>query len=1343
MLSMNQILAITQAEEPIPPSLSEIYSPEFHDIIRWNWSDIRSSLILPYGNLQCNEFSFRFSKLKPQNGVDWWPEKALHHYVICQYAAGIVYHYYSQRRRSVFINFGVSLCCYETNGESNYLYSSRGNHVCLPTAFLIHDGPSFEHFFNDILPSYSLKNYVENVIQAISHKYDGIALPLTIHFFLTENLARIYGGITNQHFRNKKRTNHGQFASQTTPLKTCASRITRLTFERAKTTKKGLTSKCCINGRKNECIFEALSASFDVKRGRPKKTELLIKKKNQKRARRLKKAFVKWVRERIGNGGEEPLSRHGFNSISLDLLENWLHCNINVFSQRCHPAKRICMSTCSVSNHTIGGQQRIARTFNTERSSDGKFVDTVNLLSETNHVYGIVNLKQYSAKYVCKRCNYSFANKQNFEAHNMKVAKCNDGILKYKGNSLVRCANVLKTDFETILPDCELKTDTLFMIVVVSKTMDQRLTLDTIIKYSEKRQLRKKFEFSDLAECCTFLHQYCYIAAEPILSRRLNRNVRNLAYLQNGIEEASKEEIGVKFQNDERRLKLKKLLHVKDALLLFLQHVNCVITAEATHIPLAEKVLMGVLSVMTTISKSSDISIRYAKSKLSSVTTSGQRVRYTCLPMIFPNFTKAETSNSEDFLERTWEALNDTVKSLDKDFGIQMLESGSVTNLGSKIVSSMLSPKQKLSMYSASRPLMRELERTVKYGLLHGKKEIVHADSKYKSIISLDFRRFYTNVLGSSPALLGTALTYTKGSDETFSCPPSRNRNTFANILFSTLQRITGLPIHFSLYGMEIRSEHCVDAVMYMNHQLYSLEYDSCIYHCHFVDSSEPHYLCHQALTSLSDEHLRTCLVCVNAKKTRGHMVPSLFRLSSAQTFQSKHPIRKDKTFSQLKQEADCTRRKKYASGVFERNIEIRDCDILRTLYSPVSEFCKELKLAPLPQYTHETLYDCLHSTSKDMYPLLGKRTLGQKEVIQCIKDGSLRGYVNVSCNLGPVSRSRLGILKPFLFRRSHEGKMEALFSIQRETVSTNLMSFLLTSPELPDVFITEISHFYEYPTLTDSGHDAIFRSTRNKIMDILESKDASEQYCSVLKASLNAYVGNLAVNATRFPKSIILSGKERLAVDQLRNLIKSESLNDSYSIMHFMASPKICNLVHWNVSVISSGIATMLRLALKLNKLTNLTVIRGNCDGYELVASKKIDNDLLQAFQPIDLKLFLKDSLSLSELSEFIDLLMYYFSKPGVCHNHVETLKQSIFDGSTFTQETCCMNYINKNVSIFELKIEFVGDLGLLKSTNRLCFLNTVTGAKLLKCSGHFDNTFLSLDKHSSLLDVLQMAKE
>ena len=105
---------------------------------------------------------------------------------------------------------------------------------------------------------------------------------------------------------------------------------------------------------------------------------------------------MKWVRERIGNGGEEPLSRHGFNSISLDLLENWLHCNINVFSQRCHPAKRICMSTCSVSNHTIGGQQRIARTFNTERSSDGKFVDTVNLLSETNHVYGIVNLSSSS-----------------------------------------------------------------------------------------------------------------------------------------------------------------------------------------------------------------------------------------------------------------------------------------------------------------------------------------------------------------------------------------------------------------------------------------------------------------------------------------------------------------------------------------------------------------------------------------------------------------------------------------------------------------------------------------------------------------------------------------------------------------------------------------------------------------------------------------------------------------------------------------------------------------------------------------------------------------------------------
>ena len=74
----------------------------------------------------------------------------------------------------------------------------------------------------------------------------------------------------------------------------------------------------------------------------------------------------------------------------------------------------------------------------------------------------------------------------------------------------------------------------------------------------------------------------------------------------------------------------------------------------------------------------------------------------------------------------------------------------------------------------------------------------------------------------------------------------------------------------------------------------------------------------------------------------------------------------------------------------------------------------------------------------------------------------------------------------------------------------------------------------------------------------------------------------------------------------------------------------------------------------------------------------------------------------------------------------------------SKFVPYACCKAYQNKNDNAFELKLEFVSNLGFLKETNKLSFRNTMTGAQLIKCSGStYDESLSHVVNNISLTDL------
>ena len=1325
MLSMNQVLAIAQSDEMVPQTLDGIYSPQFHDVIMWNWSHVKCSLVLPDQNLICNEFTYRISKLQPQPGVDFWVSSPMHHEVIGRWASRVVHDNYCLRRKSVFINFGCAMAIAEETGETEFLYTSRGNHSCLETAYLIHSADSFMHFFNTVFPNYSLKDYVENVVQMISRNYEGLLIPLAITFFLTENPARIYGA--------------GWLDGKVLPplLNGETDKVSKLSSGKLL----GVTGKCCKRQLGKNCVFDALSSIYDVgKASIPFKTNAAKKRSDKRRAIRLRRAFLKWLSKNQLKEVEKPLGRHGFNSLSLNALEHWLKCDINVYSMHYRAAKRLSLPLNTLKNRVIRGRQLATRSYRTERSSAGTYGDTVNLLSNENHVFCILDIKKMSSKFICGLCSHAFSRESTFDLHrqSLRHGKCMGQQLRYSCNTLVSFDLPLKENMDRMVPGSEFKHDANFMVVLLDETVTKTIKIELIVKYSEGKISKACYTFENIELCCRFVQNYCHVAAEAILGRRIKRNLRNLAFLQTALEGSWLESKDIRFCKDFKKLKYNRLLAIKSSLASHLEYVNCLIVTTPQKMPLAENFMMTQLAHLTERVQNSDIRLRYNRNKLSIISGPGERIRYNCINFSQPKLVFTELN------EKGFDELNCLVKKFVADFSIDILSTTSTTDLGSKIISSMITEKQRLAMYSPSQKLYTELESIVKYGILQSKRIIVHPEAEEKTVMSFDFRRYYLSILGAAPPLLGHAVEYTKKWDGCFSSPRGRNRHSLANVVFSMLEKVTGTGFHFSLYGYEVRSaELRHDAIMIHDGISWAVEYDSCLFHCHFVDPSDTHFACHQPLSTITAAHKNLCAVCKNSEKTHQFPIPLLYRLKPGEDANSKHPVKKSFTHLQVKLQSDASFRKKMAA-FGGRLYRVRDCEILHDLFLPVDVFCQRLGLRAKREFSMSTLHDCLIETGKSSFPFMAKPFMREGDVLDMIKDQSLIGFLKCSCVLGPQSRLRLGILKPFAFRESPNAAITYSYSVYNKIISTNILQFLLTCPsELPDVRVYDISSFYAYPTPRNNEHAMIFNSVREKIMRLLDKKTTTKAYADILKVALNGYIGRLAVNPSKFPKTFVISNDELLTVDQLKNFIKSENLTPLTSLYHFRGFPKTCNLSHWNVSIISYGIAELLRISLKLTKLTNLTVYRANVDGIQVSSCVQLRSTDLTSFLPSSLIHFTKPDLTTVDVDEFIDFIFRYFEKPGLCSNHVSHFKNCLSEKGIFEPEPCCKNYKNKNVGPFQLKLEFVGNIGFLKQTNCLSFRNTVTGAKLVKCSGSkFDDSLSHVLDNTSLFDLMSLAR-
>ena len=229
-LSMNQVNRICRSDISPPNNIRETYSEPIIPIILEHWDEINCSMTLN-PELYCSQFSYRLSMLRPTATIDYWPEKIGHHPAIVAFAKRILIAHFTNRAQCVYVNFSPSIIVIEQPDEdmpvtdTQFLYSSRGNFGCLPTSYLIHDQASFDHFFDEILPNYSLDNYISGVIESLDRKYEGSLVPVNLVFHLVKENHRLYGK------------------------------------------EEGITAPCCKSHVHNDCLWNVLSSCFDVHQG--------------------------------------------------------------------------------------------------------------------------------------------------------------------------------------------------------------------------------------------------------------------------------------------------------------------------------------------------------------------------------------------------------------------------------------------------------------------------------------------------------------------------------------------------------------------------------------------------------------------------------------------------------------------------------------------------------------------------------------------------------------------------------------------------------------------------------------------------------------------------------------------------------------------------------------------------------------------------------------------------------------------------------------------------------------------------------------------------------------------
>ena len=1290
------------------------YSTMFDSIVSQNWVNL-ATVILINAHLVVNQINFRLAHMRPfPDQKDWWPRLLKQSPVLLSFAKSAINHYFRAQSLSVYVNFSFSLGIMDDRTGPRFLYSSRSNFQGLPTSYLIRNDQTFNYFFDEILPNFDLNDYLENLLSLLNIKYDGYIVPLAITFNLCRSVGIIYG---------KENENHH---------------------------------------KKNQpnCFFDALSSIFDIRRG---KLYRLKKKRNRiskRRGQLLKFAFLNFMKKNHINVENPFDTMRGIKSEMIDYVEEFLKTRIFIFSVKTATGHKISLYKKRLEIHSRSGKRKIVRSLVAERCSNSHYRGVVNLIAHGSHIVASINVENDIKNFFCNVCGYKFSSKQRLQSHvcTQKLRYTCEKIFSMRPNFEKMYKNLLNT---------ELPKEFGFVYVGVKKqNLDFELKLNfregscskggesssggggsgggggggegggghvggggggggggnpNNILSSEEEIIEGEYRcsFKTLKSCAEFLVKSLYSKSHELLTKRLLNNYKMIENLEEKTNKNNKIQHSKNLYG--RHCELLEETRILDLNTLYsdyLKNITCYISCSAGEMCILEDLMEEILLCLIGDYGKDNVNLSYNRGKLSQVASSKGRIKFMTLNLFSMSLI------SDNIMENGYQLMRSVIEAFICEFGINITTLKTATEIGCKILTSNMSFCDRLQFLSPSKILYEALSTTVRYGILASQKIVIGKGLKYQTGVLMDFERFYLSILSDIKPWTGIGIMYKKDENGYFRCQPTRKRHCSANIFLNFIQNI--IPNNFELHyagqgGYELRhgsKSLCVDGVLFESGKTRFILYDGCFYHPHFVspiDQDAENNDCHLHVSNQKQNH-KDCEVCKNAEIVRNNCVkPPLFRLKKDENVDSRHKLKKQKTYREIYKEEQELYRINFGS---ESNdlIRIRECAILRYFRRPIKDFCEKYNLPCKNKYKDLRLGDELLKSAEQAYPLMrfqGKiRTYA---LIDLIKMGKIHGFVNCSLKMSEKGKQLFGPIKPFSFRRSKD--VENICEFENETVATNLLQVLLIHKEL-GLEVLSLNWFIEFSL----GAKKIFGGLKSKVMGAIDNQK-NQYFTKLLKSSINNSIGFFGIRFNRFPQPILFQEDDLFKVTQMHGFVNSRAISNSVQVMNFknFRTP-VFNLAHVHCQIISFGRAVLLSIVLDIKTYYNLDICMVNTDSLTVISKKSVALDCFSdSKSSFILDLFLKESLSVELLEKYVEWRMTFFKDVTVCSQHKKEYLKCLINKTLFSPDSCCLQSVGIHNN-FKLKIEIITDHGMLRTPTHLSFFNTVSHELIEKCSGQYD---------------------
>ena len=651
----------------------------------------------------------------------------------------------------------------------------------MPNSLTVHDERTKLDAINSI-KNFSLLDYMESARVLLSERYDATVTCLSLEFHITRLPHIVYG------VRSAKK---------------CACRVRNTSKHRS-------PSRC----NHFDCFFQSLSPFFKKKKDnscqKATSTFCLERRKtpsrrtNRKISNELKNNFIKFLFKK-NLKIEAAFHARGVTSRAIQLAEQMIKCGIAIWRKNTILAKKIHKQTNNLKS-TGKNTSILSKT----REPTKKYMSVINLheelVTETvsfsyRHLHPITNITLFSKKYFCSTCNYKFSCPRNLNLHNCNkvqekaISRACDAPLFFKTNPEMVINEFLKDKSRLII-------DNNYVFITLQK-IDSLFVCD--ISLIEKNMIittTTRFSNQDLEKLAANVTIFVHKSALPWKLKRFISNISVLSCLT----------------SDEKKSKQFDMLtrHI----ISYLSHTIVFVCTKITDQLYASKFLRSLMTYFLNCGNQPDkCQIKYRQGKMSHIQLTGASTGLYVMQTsnFFPTLGQL-ISSQQNCHPALCNAFMSLVRLIQQFFATNVLTGffHSSTSISQIFFHEYLA-KNLYSMRSPPVQLRNQLfNNECRYGFLQFQKSLSGPEKPYKSYISVDFSKYFRNIMKVLTPYCGSCIEFEKQGVTFLPIKKKLPFNTFANVLLHAISACIFGETTYKLTGREyfVDRKHGVDALI-------------------------------------------------------------------------------------------------------------------------------------------------------------------------------------------------------------------------------------------------------------------------------------------------------------------------------------------------------------------------------------------------------------------------------------------------------------------------------------------------------------------------------------------------